>query len=80
MTYTLTPEAFRAAHPELAARSWIYDRGDARFICWFNSLLGKGERIQCDVELCSCCDLPADECEDQLVEVVGDPLLKRRVA
>lgn len=76
MTHVLTPEAFRAAHPELASRAWIEDTGDGRFICWPNRLSGDVSRLRLGVPLCDCCDLPVAECDD----VRGDPLLRKDAA
>lgn len=78
MSYTLTPEAFRAAHPELASRAWIEDANGQSFICWPDRLSGDVSRIQLGVPLCECCDLPVAECED--APLAGDPLLRRNAA
>lgn len=71
MTYILTAQAFREAHPELASRAWIEESGDERFICYPDRLLGTVARVQLGVPLCDCCDKP--DCE-ALTEVhdLGD--------
>jgi len=83
MTYIVTPEAFRAAHPGLASKAWVEETSEGRFICFHNALLDRYERVQCDVPLCDSCDEPLADgccCDEPLVEVRGDPMLRKDAA